>query len=316
MTKNFYIWLGLLAASFVFSLFYFKWFSWILLLIVAAVPVVSLALSLPFMIFAAVRGLHVSAPESAVQGDCVQLGVSPKRGAAVYPRLRLKLAYENRFASRKGSFCFYHSGVLRAPALCPLPAPAAHCGVTALRARSCRVYDMLGIFFLPVRTTVTGAVTVYPRPQKPALQPDEGLTVVGYRPKSGGGFSDDYELRPYQDGDSPRQIHWKLSARTDDTIVREPSLPVYRELPFIPVFSRSCMENDGVLGRFWYAVARMLRRGSVTCADGGGKPCRVESEEDLARFVRGLYAQAPEASMPPHGAAYCVLPDGEEVSGT
>lgn len=315
MTKNFYIYLGLLAASFVFSLFYFKWFSWILLLIVAAAPVVSLLLSLPFMITAAVRGLNVSAPEETVCGEPVSVGVSPLRGAVVYPRLRLKIGFENRFAGQKGTFYFYRCGALRRPIQSEQPALAAHCGEVALRVRSCRVYDMLGIFFLPVKTTLTRQIAVYPFPQKPALLPDEGQTVIGYRPKSGGGFSDDYELRPYQDGDSPRMIHWKLSSRSDDLIVREPSLPVTREMLLSLTLSRCCDDNDSVLGRFWYAARHMLKKGAVRCLDANGEAVRLENGEDLGRFVRLLYSQAP-ASEPTHaGTVYTVRPDGEEVSG-
>ncbi len=35
-----------------------------------------------------------------------------------------------------------------------------------------------------------------------------------------------YDIREYQPGDSIRQIHWKLSGKLDDIMIREKSFPV------------------------------------------------------------------------------------------
>ena len=45
------------------------------------------------------------------------------------------------------------------------------------------------------------------------------------RPKYGGGFAEDHDLRSYRPGDPPNSIHWKLSSKTDDLIVREALVP-------------------------------------------------------------------------------------------
>ena len=36
-------------------------------------------------------------------------------------------------------------------------------------------------------------------------------------------YGEDYELRDYRPGDPMRMMHWKLSSKRDDLIVREPS---------------------------------------------------------------------------------------------
>ena len=66
---------------------------------------------------------------------------------------------------------------------------------------------------------------------KPALLPDsDSSVIVGYKAKPGGGFYDFYELRQYQSGDSLKNIHWKLSSKQDELIVREPCEPIFNKL--------------------------------------------------------------------------------------
>ncbi|MBR2633811.1 MAG: DUF58 domain-containing protein, partial [Lentisphaeria bacterium] len=42
------------------------------------------------------------------------------------------------------------------------------------------------------------------------------------RPKPGGGYGENYEIRQYRPGDNLNQIHWKLSAKVGDLMLREP----------------------------------------------------------------------------------------------
>ena len=39
-----------------------------------------------------------------------------------------------------------------------------------------------------------------------------------------------FQVREYEAGDSMKQIHWKLSARLNDLVVREPGYPVTRSV--------------------------------------------------------------------------------------
>ncbi len=50
MIRNIIIYLCLLTGTFLFSIFYYAWFSWFLFLTVVSIPIISLLLSLPFMI--------------------------------------------------------------------------------------------------------------------------------------------------------------------------------------------------------------------------------------------------------------------------
>lgn len=52
------------------------------------------------------------------------------------------------------------------------------------------------------------------------------FTVRRHRPKPGGGFAEEHELRDYRPGDSLREVHWKLSAKTDTLMIREAQEPI------------------------------------------------------------------------------------------
>uniref|UniRef100_UPI0026078DF8 DUF58 domain-containing protein n=1 Tax=uncultured Flavonifractor sp. TaxID=1193534 RepID=UPI0026078DF8 len=41
------------------------------------------------------------------------------------------------------------------------------------------------------------------------------------RPRPGGGPGEDYDLREYRAGDPLRSVHWKLSSKLDELVVRE-----------------------------------------------------------------------------------------------
>ena len=67
-----------------------------------------------------------------------------------------------------------------------------------------------------------------PSAVEPSVVPDfeKALQTANIlRPKYGGGFAEDHDLRTYQPGDSGNAIHWKLSSKMDELIVREALVP-------------------------------------------------------------------------------------------
>ena len=46
--------------------------------------------------------------------------------------------------------------------------------------------------------------------------------------KRGSDHSEVFQLRPYEQGDSLKQVHWKASCKFDDLIVRDASFPIVR----------------------------------------------------------------------------------------
>jgi len=188
-----------------------EWLSAVLLTVAAGLPWLSLLVSLP-----AIRNFRAS-PAGL---DIVQMGEETELwllGSCTAPmppfrgRLRLHRCItgeDSRYRAENGF-------------------PTEHCGGFTVTVEKIRVYDYLGLFAFRVKALENKTVIV--RPQKyPILQPPqvEQFTPKNWKPKPGGGFAENHEMRLYRPGDSLNQIHWKLSAKTGELILREPMEPI------------------------------------------------------------------------------------------
>ena len=192
-----------------------------LLVLCVVLPVLSLALSLPGMV--GCRLELSAAPPALEQGEQGRwlVSVGSPNGLPL-SRLELRLSGENLLTGHKQSRRLTLSGVARRRPV-EITAPAAHCGLLELRADKVRVWDFLGLFCLPVAPPPPARMLCRPIPDKVELPSiPEG---VGARPSSASaarlGPGEDYDLRPYRPGDPMRSVHWKLSSKWDELIVRE-----------------------------------------------------------------------------------------------
>ena len=96
--------------------------------------------------------------------------------------------------------------------------------VTVEKARVC---DYLGLFSFRVRKCREQTVLVRPKSQAVEdLVDPRGMEINAWVPKPGGGYAENHEHRLYRPGDNLNQLHWKLSAKVGDLILREPMEPV------------------------------------------------------------------------------------------
>ena len=109
----------------------------------------------------------------------------------------------------------------------------AHCGTLRLETEMW-TEDLFGLWrSRPVR----GArefVTVEPELFLPTVLPTENTTVISdgeqySRTRPGSDPSETFAIREYRPGDPIRQIHWKLSQKTDEPMLRELGLPVVNQ---------------------------------------------------------------------------------------
>ena len=209
------LYLGILAGCLVFYFCYQQWFSWILLLAAATLPWLSLLLSLPAMLqFRA----EIEAPAHVQRGDTVHAelwGLSH----LPQPPFLCKIFREDLLTGEKSR---HHAG---------RPLPTARCGGVRLEVRKLRICDYLGLFTIPVRPPEPKITVVRPEPVPMAAMPDLTHNIPrAYKPKHGGGFAENHDLRLYRPGDSLNQVHWKLTAKTGKLILREPMEPIRERL--------------------------------------------------------------------------------------
>ena len=107
------------------------------------------------------------------------------------------------------------------------------CGRIRLTVASVRLYDCFGLIGVKAKTDAHSASVVQPDtfPQSLLLTPssarvEEAEDYSTERP--GSDLSEIFQIRDYVPGDSPRQVHWKLSQKYGKLIVKDASLPITR----------------------------------------------------------------------------------------
>ena len=274
--------LASLAGCFVFYICYQKWLGWILFLCLAFLPVLSLCLSLPAMLSFRLR---VEGPGRAGMGEPVQLRMMGGSRFPVPPfrgKLRVSKALTGESVTHAGNATL----------------STVHCGLVEAVPVKAKVYDYLGLFRFPAGHLEPLRVVIRPQPLKMEKIPDlDSFLSRAWRPKPGGGFAENHELRPYRPGDNLNQVHWKLTAKTGELIIREPMIPE-RSLILVTADIRGTAgELDRIFGRLLWLGGFLLEKGlsfEIRALTGGGIQCHpVKEEASLWAAIDTLLGSAP-----------------------
>ena len=175
---------------------------------------------------------------------------------------------------------------------------SAHCGAYRIRVRSAILYDFFGFLPIPCKRPAAHQTTILPQ----RLPVDvERICLPMYEDfeSLGEGKStlrtDTTGVREYLPGDSMRDIHWKLSVRTDNLFVREYAAPHTASFCMIAM-------NNGVnlslkQSEQWacivHTLAHVLLAHQVSftvmfCDTAGVAECAIGCEDDWTRAMRSI----------------------------
>lgn len=108
---------------------------------------------------------------------------------------------------------------------------SSFCGIVSIKCAYINIYDPLKIFRFRVGNNVHKEITIMPEGHEIGGQicsvdreNDESEIFSEY--KAGDDPSEIFDLRDYHAGDKPNRIHWKLSSKKGEFIVKDYSLPV------------------------------------------------------------------------------------------
>ena len=209
----------LVGMAVLFQIFFRFYLSTFVLVLILVLPILSLLLALP--------GWMGSMASAVPEASLVTVGGSARFRIILYHssflpliRPRVRLGWTNQLTWESGESKLTLTA--RKPA--ELTVPAAHCGRLVCRVEGAVCCDLLGLFPLPVRKGPERAVLILPvhleLEGKEELAAGENAGTV-LRPRPGGGPGEDYDLREYRVGDPLRSVHWKLSSKKDELVVRE-----------------------------------------------------------------------------------------------
>lgn len=199
-----------LLGSLLFYGAYQEWFSWILLLTLVLFPLLSLLLSLGAI-------LRMSLGPSA----------APHIPAGMDESIQLKVYYKNPMPPVTSKICITKPITGEKWILSPGDKlPTGHCGGLIATLYKPRIYDYLGLFQFRIKKVYDCTIFVWPQTKPMDVPPDLTQYLArSWRPKPGGGYAENHEIRQYNPGDNLNQIHWKLSAKVGSLMLREPMEP-------------------------------------------------------------------------------------------
>ncbi len=306
------IYLAVLLAAFVLQITSESYLGQFVFVLTLALPVLSLLLSLPGML--RTRLVLTAGRTRVLRGEGARWRLTLEAPAGLpLSRLSLRLTERNLFTGETRRRAAVLSG---APV--ELDADTGHCGLLELSASRVKVLDYLGLFSL--RRPASEPARILSAPiageLRPVPQPEGGARYVSPAGAARKGSGEDYDLRDYRPGDPLRSVHWKLSSKWDELIVRErtesPS-----PLPLL-TFDRDggAEDQDQIMDklearcRFLLAAQRPF---AVLWPGGDGKPAlrRVSDEKELEDCLTAVLSSPP----PPAGAKLDSLPKLIELAG-
>lgn len=235
MLKNRLCYLFVLLCTWVFFVCFNGYCSLYVFLLSLALPVLSLALSLAGMLTLRVS---VTAPGQSQPVRTAKTAAAPLR-VEVFTRsflpagrARVRFVIENHFTGETQSERLEFSPS-RQPQVLEHKLSSNTCGEIVCRLCKARAYDLLGLFWLPVRLGKNGQcrIIVQPTVYAPTLGLERRRAPNGEgerysRSKPGSDPTELFGLRNYRPGDRLSRVDWKLSQKAGELLVKESSLPL------------------------------------------------------------------------------------------
>jgi len=242
MWKNRIVYIITLIGAALFLVLYPLWFSWYLMVVLLLIALFDLIIIIPGMYFGQVT---FSASEVYEQGEDASLVFTinnRKKFAINCIKMRMKSTCEN-ISSKKCSVIKSENGNRY-----EMRINSSSSGLVVFETNRIWIVSFLGLFCLPKKYELRMPVLILPKPKKPpnTVTLPQGTLL---RPKPGSGFSDEHDLRSFRFGDTLRSVHWKVSAKLDSLVIREPLIPLTHSRLIHVAKWNGQLERDLVLGR-------------------------------------------------------------------
>lgn len=303
MARRRILYLAVVALCLIVYAVYREWLAWLLLLAVLWLPMLSVAVSLPGMLTVQ---LMLDTPGVIQLGQACSIAVQP-RCKLPCPPIRCRFLLRE-LSTGQSHIC--RSGTNWTP---------EHCGAWTVKLHRSFVYDYLGLVRLSVGKKVTAAIYIEPSPV-----PMETAGLLGslaprrWKPKPGGGFAENHDLRLYRPGDNLHHIHWKMAAKTGTLIYREPMEPDGDAPTLLLCLSGSRAEQDEKLGKLLWLSSQLLSRQTfheLKCLTGSGLySCKIQDSAALTSALHELLqkpAAPADAALPEEHRVRCFRIGGE-----
>lgn len=195
------------------------------------------------------------------------------------------------------------------------PFSSPYCGRVSIHTQTLTLYDPLCLFRMRIFLKDTTNILLLPPMHPIAEDLISDLSNVEAdqysKEKNGDDPSEIFGIRAYQPGDRCSRFHWKLSAKADDLLVKEYSLPNNDDVVLFPDYRR-CGRSmhtaaflDAVLSAFYAVSCQMHDHGiSQRCllyqsSERHYTELSLQSSADTQQALRQLLCTAPQSQAEP-----------------
>lgn len=150
-------------------------------------------------------------------------------------RVYCKIKIENQL-NRETQYFDIHTWLLpKGRQRIPLETGSAYCGRLKISVEKVKLYDCFCLCGIPAKGKGSAYMTVQPDTFESRLTllanvATQDESDIYSQEKTGSDLTEVFQIREYVPGDHPRQVHWKLSNKFDRLIVRDPGLPIIRNV--------------------------------------------------------------------------------------
>lgn len=313
MTLGTILYLLLLFVSALISILYLEFGAMALMGLIVTIPVFMFA----FLLVQRTRvSVTVDSKNPLAEKDAIDKPARAVITLSVENRSRLlpvtkgiaKVRYENPFSGDKGKMKIRFSVDTGRKRDRRIPVVMYNCGNVAITVEKVRIFDYLNIFAWTIgKHFETHDVLVLPPVKEMVLGKDRWYNETSEDSdrfslyKKGDDPSEIFDIRGYADGDKIQRIHWKLSSKTGELMVKEGSLPLTKE---IHIFVDLCAKGEreernhivNLLVQGIYSIAMfMIERGIPQAyiwydkKNGVIQEYSVEQEEQLYWMFQELF---------------------------
>ena len=269
-----------LAASMLFFVLYPFWLSWYTLVLILLLAPFDLFVSLPGMLAKKIRLRAPKVLEQGAGGALIIETVSKKKYPARCIKAILKVSIDDVSVKRRFVLGAEHGGRFE------VSIDTSRSGATIFESKRIWAVSLVGLFCIPRKLNCRAHTLILP----PAIKPPHTVTLprgVILRPKPGGGFANEFDLRPFRDGDRMRSVHWKVSAKFDSLIIKEPLIPQAHSRLVQAARWNGARERDLVLGRLRWVSDFLLswELPHFVKLGEGGPVADIKKIEDLYDYL-------------------------------
>lgn len=182
----------------------------------------------------------------------------------------------------------------------------AHCGKVEVTLNSLKIYDYVKLFSKTVKMNISQEIVVVPSLVN--ISPSVRISMNGTtesdefsKTRSGDDCSEIFNIREYVYGDKLNRIHWNLTTKLDDLMVKEYSLPVSSQVVILfefctdenseEKFSKNDAAIETAMSLSHYLVKNDISH-KICWYDSGLKILRSEkinSDDDFSAFIGAIF---------------------------